>query len=52
VKAVEFVRPKLVVPMHYNTWPVIAADPNEFVKRVKVAGFRGQVLNPGESVEL
>lgn len=52
VKAVELVRPKLVIPMHYNTWPVIAADPDEFVRRISSAGLKGKVLNVGESLEL
>lgn len=26
VKAVELVKPKIVVPIHYNTWPIISAD--------------------------
>ncbi len=52
VKAVEFVRPKLVIPMHYNTWQVITADPAEFVRRVSVAGFHGKVLKVGDSLEM
>lgn len=52
VKAVELVNPKLVIPMHYNTWPVIAAEPNEFVRRVSSVGSTGKVLKPGESLEL
>jgi len=50
-KAVEFLEPKKVVPMHYNTWPPIAADPEEFRRLV---GDRAEVviLKPGESLEL
>lgn len=48
VRAVEFVRPHTVVPMHYNTWELIAADPEDFRKRV---GERAAVviLEPGAS---
>ena len=48
VRAVEFVRPHTVLPMHYNTWDVIAADPEDFRKRV---GERAAVviLEPGAS---
>ncbi len=35
VKAVKFVQPKVVIPAHYNTWPLIEADPNEFKHRVE-----------------
>lgn len=52
LKAVELVRPKLVVPMHYNTWPPIAADPNEFVKRATAAGFNAKVVDPGASIQI
>ena len=33
VKAVELANPKVAIPMHYNTFPVIAADPDEFQNR-------------------
>ena len=50
-KAVELLKPKYVVPMHYNTWPPIAADPEEFKKLV---GEKAKVviLKPGEELEL
>ncbi|MDP2207371.1 MAG: metal-dependent hydrolase [Bacteroidota bacterium] len=51
VKAVELVNPKFVVPMHYNTFPVIEADPNVFIAKVKANGFNGKVFNFGETVE-
>ncbi|HXM38796.1 MAG TPA: metal-dependent hydrolase [Gemmatimonadales bacterium] len=48
VRAVEFVKPKTVIPMHYNTWDVIKADPQAFKRGV---GTRATVviLAPGES---
>jgi L-ascorbate metabolism protein UlaG (beta-lactamase superfamily) len=54
VKAVEMLKPEYVIPMHYNTFPVIEADPAEFKKMVeeKVPGVKVVVLKPGESVEL
>jgi L-ascorbate metabolism protein UlaG (beta-lactamase superfamily) len=52
VKAVEFVSPKLAIPIHYNTFPVIAADPNEFKKLVDAKGYKARVLNFGEEIEL
>ena len=50
-KAVELLKPKKVVPMHYNTWPPISADPEEFKRLV---GDKAEVviLKPGESLEL
>lgn len=47
VKAVEFLQPKVVIPIHYNTWDLIAADPREFASKVK--GAKVEVINPGGS---
>lgn len=52
VKAVTFAKPKLAIPMHYNTFPNIKADPNEFVAKVKENKFNAQVMNFGETIEL
>ena len=52
VKAVELVTPKMAIPMHYNTFPVISADPNEFKKLVETKGLKVRVLNFGEEIEL
>ena len=30
IKAVELIKPKIVIPMHYNTFPLIKVDPNNF----------------------
>ena len=34
VRAVGFIKPKKVVPMHYDTFPPIQADPQDFAKKV------------------
>jgi L-ascorbate metabolism protein UlaG (beta-lactamase superfamily) len=45
---VEFVKPRTVIPMHYNTFDVIRADPEDFKRQV---GGRAQVvvLRPGQA---
>jgi L-ascorbate metabolism protein UlaG (beta-lactamase superfamily) len=50
-KAVEFIQTKKVIPVHYNTFPIVSADPEEFKKRV---GDLAEViiLRPGESYTL
>ncbi len=50
-KAVEFVQTKKVIPIHYGTFPIISADPDEFKKRV---GDTAEViiLKPGETYDL
>jgi L-ascorbate metabolism protein UlaG (beta-lactamase superfamily) len=54
VKALEFVKPKYAIPMHYNTFPVIEQDPENFRRAVKEAGLEVEIviLKPGESFEL
>ncbi len=52
VKAVEFVNPATAIPMHYNTFPVIEADPNEFKQRVSNMGKDCRVMEFGEEIEL
>lgn len=49
--AVGYIKPRVVIPMHYNTWELIAQDPVEFRRLV---GDRAQVevLEPGGSYEL
>jgi L-ascorbate metabolism protein UlaG (beta-lactamase superfamily) len=50
-KAVEFVQTKKVIPIHYNTFPIVSADPEEFKKKV---GDKAEViiLEPGETYNL
>lgn len=49
-RAVELIRPRVVIPMHYNTFELIRQDPDAFRTRV---GNRAEVviLKPGESFE-
>lgn len=50
LRAVEFIRPKVAIPMHYNTFPVIEASPATFTQGLKKA--QGKILAPGESFHL
>jgi L-ascorbate metabolism protein UlaG (beta-lactamase superfamily) len=47
-RAVAFVRPRTVIPMHYGTFPVIAADPEAF-RRVTGGMAEVVILAPGGS---
>jgi L-ascorbate metabolism protein UlaG (beta-lactamase superfamily) len=51
VKATEFLRPELVVPMHYKTFDVIDVEPTTFVDAVSAKGFQARVLEFGGSLE-
>jgi len=52
-EAVRLIKPKIVVPMHYMTFPVLAQSANEFVSlvREKAPEVKVVVLSPGESFE-
>ncbi len=53
LEAVKLIKPNIVIPMHYNTWPLIAQDPQEFKKDVeKETPAHVVILQPGESYEL
>jgi L-ascorbate metabolism protein UlaG (beta-lactamase superfamily) len=52
VKAVEFVNPKTVIPMHYNTFDVISVDPKEFKKKVEEKGINCRIMGFGEEIDL
>lgn len=49
LRAVEFVKPKVAIPMHYDTFPVIKADPKEFKERNKAC--ETVILEIGQSYE-
>ena len=50
-RSVRMIRPRLVVPMHYDTFPPIAADPEAFRALVGEAA-EVRVLAPGQSLSL
>jgi L-ascorbate metabolism protein UlaG (beta-lactamase superfamily) len=51
-KAVEFLQPRKVIPMHYDTFDPIKADPKVFAKKVKQFGAECVILQPGHSYGL
>ncbi|MYL72631.1 metal-dependent hydrolase [Halobacillus litoralis] len=48
--AAEWIQAKQVVPVHYNTFDLIAQDGDAFAHEVKPG--KGKALKPGESIEL
>ncbi len=52
VKAVELANPDVAIPMHYNTFPVINADPEEFKNKVEAVGMKSMVLKYGQEINL
>ncbi len=53
LEAVKMIKPKNVIPMHYNTFPPIEQDPQAFAKKVEEeTAAKAIVLKPGEIFEL
>jgi L-ascorbate metabolism protein UlaG (beta-lactamase superfamily) len=49
LRAVKLIQPKKVLPIHYNTWDLIAQDGNAWAQRVRQeTKTEPVVLNPGE----
>lgn len=48
-RAVEFIRPRFVIPMHYDTFEVIQADPQTMRVPSQVTKV---ILKPGEAMQL
>lgn len=50
--AAKWLRAKHVVPMHYDTFPLIAQDGHAYVGALREQGIPGTVLDPGDALEL
>lgn len=53
VEAVALLKPRFVVPMHYDTWPLITQDPEAFKQKVADRlGVPVLIVKPGETLTL
>lgn len=53
VLAAQFVQAKHVVPIHYNTWPIIAQDAHAFAETLRrTAEIECTVMKPGDTLSL
>lgn len=51
--ACRLIRPKVVIPDHYNTWEPIQADPQAFKADVESGGdTRVEILSPGQTYDV
>lgn len=51
LRAVKLIKPKHVIPVHFNTWELIEQDPYAWAKRVEAeTDTVAHVLQPGESL--
>lgn len=48
--AVEYLKPNVTIPIHYNTWPPIEADTKLFTELVG-SNSQVEILEPGQSYE-
>lgn len=46
--AAEMIRPKLAIPIHYGTWPMLVSDISAF----KPEGVEVRAMKPGETIEV
>jgi L-ascorbate metabolism protein UlaG (beta-lactamase superfamily) len=53
IRAIDMIRPKRVVPDHFNTWPPIQQDASQWALRVRdETASEPLVLKPGGTVKL
>jgi L-ascorbate metabolism protein UlaG (beta-lactamase superfamily) len=48
----EWLKPKIAIPMHYGTTPLLKGTPEEFTRALTGASVKVLVLQPGERVKL
>jgi len=53
LRAVKLIQPKLVIPIHYNTFPLIQQDAQAWARQVESeTKTAARVMNPGDTLEL
>ncbi len=52
VKAAEFINADVTIPMHYNTFDIISANPEDYKKKVESIGKKCNIIEIGESIEI
>ena len=52
MRAAQMLKPGLIIPLHYNTFPFVEIDLDHYKKLVQEHGFNTRVLDPGETIEL
>ena len=53
LEAVRMLTPRRVVPMHYNTWELIAQNPKTFKRKVESrTSAQVIIVDPGQTIDL
>ncbi len=48
----SLMQPKMVIPMHYGTYPVLKGTPQEMIDALGDSSVKVKVMNPGESLTM
>ena len=51
-RCLEWLKPRVAVPMHYGTFPPLVGDPQEFARLGRARGVDVQVMQPGDTLDL
>lgn len=52
VEAAAMLGTKQAMPIHFDTFPIITANPQEFIRKVEAHGIKGRICMPGETIEV
>lgn len=52
VKAAEFLNADTIIPIHYNTFELIAQDDRDFKRKIEAIGKKCIIMNPGDTIEV
>ncbi len=51
VEAAKLLQPRRVVPVHYDTFPLIEADVDAWASKMDDAGIETMILQPGDQIQ-
>lgn len=53
IEAIKLIKPRVVLPCHYNTWPPIAQDSQSWANSVQSStSAKPLIMNPGDEIEI
>lgn len=52
IRALGYLKPKSVIPIHFNTFPLIEVDAQAFVNKAKKSGCNARLIQPDETFDI
>jgi len=52
IVAAQWLQAKCIIPIHFNTFPIIRQDGREFKDRLAAKGIHGRVMEPGQTLSI